>query len=291
MTLLVTKSVLSIAAIAAALQYAREQQHYHYQRLVIFTDSQQALKAIQAGNAARTSRALLGSIAGSIEILAKAGIDPQFRWCPGHEGITGNEEADKAAREASSQEGKPTAPVLERVREVAGVIRLINRDRSENPTPFDTTTLPGQYTWKIDQALPGKHTLQLYGSLTSDQASILIQARTGHCRLNQYLSRAGIVDEAKCECGGDEETIRHVILSCPMWAEYRSELREAAGDRWGDVPYLLGGWGTRKDNRTGQLLDGPKEKWKPNLEVVKATIGFLEKTGRLTFQQEAREAA
>jgi len=56
-------------------------------------------------------------------------------------------------------------------------------------------------------------------------------------------------------------------------------------------PYLLGGWGMRKDVRTRQLLDGPKEKWKPSLEVVKATIGFLERTGRLTFQQKAGEVA
>jgi hypothetical protein len=58
------------------------------------------------------------------------------------------------------------------------------RDRSEGPNPFDTTRLLSQYTWKMDQALPGKHTLQLYGSPTSDQASIFIQARTGHYRLN-----------------------------------------------------------------------------------------------------------
>jgi hypothetical protein len=30
--------------------------------------------------------------------------------------------------------------------------------------------------------------------------------------------------------------------------------------------------------RTGQLLDGLKEEWKPDLAVVKATIRFLEKT-------------
>jgi hypothetical protein len=155
---------------------------------------------------------------------------------------------------------------------VAGVIRLINRDRSENPTLFDTTRLPIQYTWKMDQALPGKHTLRLYRSLTSDQAAILIQARTGHCRLNQYLSRIGVVDEAKCSCGNDEETIRHLILSCPRWTDERRE---------------LGGWGSRKDVRTGQLLDGPKEKWKPDMKVVKATVRFLERTGRLSYQLEA----
>jgi hypothetical protein len=33
--------------------------------------------------------------------------------------------------------------------------------------------------------------------------------------------------------------------------------------------------------RTGQLLDGPKEEWKPDLVVIKATIRFLENTSRL----------
>jgi hypothetical protein len=42
--------------------------------------------------------------------------------------------------------------------------------------------------------------------------------------------------------------------------------------------------------RTGQLLGGPKEKWKSDMEVVKATIRFLEKTGRLTYQPDANSA-
>ena len=62
---------------------------------------------------------------------------------PAYEGIVGNEVADEAARAASGQKGRLTALVLERVREVAGVIRLINRDRNEDPNPFDTTRLPG----------------------------------------------------------------------------------------------------------------------------------------------------
>jgi len=53
------------------------------------------------------------------------------------------------------------------------------------------------------------------------------------------------------------------------------------------LSYLLGGWGLRKDVRLGQLFDGPKKKWKSDIEVVKATIRFLEKTGRSTYQPEA----
>lgn len=54
-----------------------------------------------------------------------------------------------------------------------------------------------------------------------------------------------------------------------------SNLREAAGDRWVDASYLLGGWSGRKDARTGKLVDGPHESWKPDLKVVKASIRFF----------------
>jgi hypothetical protein len=204
-------------------------------------------------------------------------------------GIVGNEKADEAARAVSSRKGKPSAPALERVQEVEGVIRLIDRDRSDNPTPFDSTGLAGQYTWKMDQALPGKHTLRLYGSLTSDRAATLIQARTGHCRLNRYLARTGLVGSTLCECGRGEETIRHVILSCKRSAEERRELQVVAEDRAGDVPFLLGGWGPKKNSK-GQLVDGPKEEWRPDLEVVKATIRFLEQTGRLDYRRQVTQA-
>lgn len=106
--------------------------------------------------------------------LDRIQTDVWFKWVPAHEGIVGNEEADEAAKEASSQPGEPTAPACERVREAERVVQLMNRDRSENPTPFDATKLAGQYTWRMDQALPGKRTLKLYASLTSDPAAILM---------------------------------------------------------------------------------------------------------------------
>jgi ribonuclease HI len=110
-----TCGVLSaeIAAMSAALEYAQEYLKPLPQQetldLVVFSDSQQALRAIQAGNDARAGQALLETIAESIDALSKVGIDVRFRWSPGHEGVVGNEEANDAAREASSQEGKPTA--------------------------------------------------------------------------------------------------------------------------------------------------------------------------------------
>ena len=63
-------------------------------------------------------------------------------------------------------------------------------------------------------------------------------------------------------------------------------LQAITGDRWGDISYMLGGWGKRKDPISGRLLDGEKESWKPDLTVVKATVQFLQETGRLTYRLE-----
>jgi hypothetical protein len=46
--------------------------------------------------------------------------------------------------------------------------------------------------------------------------------------------------------------------------------------------------GFEKGYEDGTILDGPKVKWKSDVEVVKAPIRFLEKTGRLTYQPEAQ---
>jgi hypothetical protein len=35
------------------------------------------------------------------------------------------------------------------------------------------------------------------------------------------------------------------------------------------MSYLLRGWGRKKHWEIGELFDSPKEKWKPDLKVVK----------------------
>ena len=64
----------------------------------------------------------------------------------GHAGVYGNIEADKAAREAASQDGTLTAPLARRIREAVGVIRLIKNDRKGDLTIFNSKGLPSQYT-------------------------------------------------------------------------------------------------------------------------------------------------
>jgi len=280
-----TASVLGVelVAIAEALEYAWR--HITDTRLAILSDSQHALKAIAQGYSHGSKQAQVAKIIRSIQKLDEKGVHTNFRWTPAHAGVEGNEGADQAAKAATSQPGPPTRAKAARHREVEGVINLIHRDIDDRRPKQPHRRMPGQHTWKIDQALPGKHTLKLYGAMSSDQAAILIQARTGHCRLNKSLFTKGLRESAQYGCGKGDETVEHVLLACPRWTDGRRTLRESVGDRCNDVPFLLGGYGSRKVGQSDQLLDGKRGNWKPDIKVVKATVEFLQSTGRLEYNR------
>ena len=98
----------------------------------------------------------------------------------------------------------------------------------------------------------------MYNSLTRKQGATLIQLRTEHCRLNQYLHRFKIVDNPNCECGHGIETVEHFLLHCRTHEKERKELRKKIGWRKMRIPDLLG-------------------------NPLKDTLEFVEKTGRLKY--------
>jgi hypothetical protein len=143
------------------------------------TDSQQALKAIGQGYSKGSRQEQIARIINALQRLDDKDVHTNLRWIPAHAGVEGNEKADEAAKVAVNATGPPTRTKTGRYRKVEGIITLINKDTREKQKERPNRKTLGQHTWRIDKALPGKHTLGLYGALTSDQTSILIQARTG----------------------------------------------------------------------------------------------------------------
>jgi hypothetical protein len=106
---------------------------------------------------------------------------------PCDKGIRGVAEAKQATRSVIDNGSELTAAPAERVRELSGVLRLVKAERATGLHTNDDDVCVRYYTWKMDQAWSGKHTLRLYGALSPDEASILVQARTEHCGLNACL--------------------------------------------------------------------------------------------------------
>ena len=128
----------------------------------------------------------------------------------------------------------------------------------------------GKYSKRIDTALPGSHTREIYDEWPWEGRSVLGQLRTGMVRLNDYLHRIQATTSEQCACGHARETVEHFLFHCSLWEEQRKELRRDASTQRNDISTHLGG---------KSEVDGPD--WKPNMAAVRATIEFTLATGRL----------
>ena len=140
----------------------------------------------------------------------------------------------------------------------------------------DTSSLPedvGKYSKKIDTALPGRHTRQLYDRLSWKEANVLAQLRTGMARLNGYLAKIRAVPSERCACGRATETVEHFLFRCSQWTDLRHEMLQCTETHRSNMSFYLGGKSPSDD-----------DKWKPNMEAVKATIRFAMATCRLDMQ-------
>jgi hypothetical protein len=128
----------------------------------------------------------------------------------------------------------------------------------------------GKHSKRVDAALPGKHTRQLYDRLSWKEASALAQLRTGMARLNGYLHRINVAESDQCACGQARETVEHFLFRCQRWTAHRTEMLQCTHTHRGNISFFLGGKSPLDD-----------QNWKPNLEAVRASIRFAIATGRL----------
>lgn len=157
---------------------------------------------------------------------------------PGHKGVAGNKRAHQAAQEMTATHHMPGVDLKRQVREHSEASKLLQTaleaDISQAAAKW------GHYTHSIDSALPGKHTLLLlYGALTREDAGILAQARTGHTHLRDCLARTQWVESAVRECKSGIESVKHVILQCPLWSVAATVDPPKGVEEWVEKSYVV----------------------------------------------------
>lgn len=217
--------------------------------------------------------------------MAAREIHIRLCWVPAHRGVEGNERAHKAAQATVRNIRLATkgpsiyANCLKVLKSALFRDARIRIRNLANQDHMDSET--GQFTRNLDKALPRPHAARIYDQLDFNDAHILAQLRTSHAHLNKYLAILKVAETSACPCGHSIEDVKHFLFTCPQWAEGRHDLIRQAGERWGDLSYLLGGWSDWVDNRTGKGKDGDRDLWKPNIKLIRKVIEFANGTGRL----------
>ena len=156
------------------------------QQIALFTDAKSVLEALEGNR--------LPGLARKLKQLSSY-HRVTLQWIPAHCGIPGNETADGLAKQGARETQQERDVTLE-----------------EKKTMIKAAFRPAT-----------SHTRDDYHSLDRWQQVTVLRLRTGHCRLKSHLHRKmRLVPSPNCTCG-NEETVEHVLQSCPLYDQERKK--------------------------------------------------------------------
>jgi len=160
-----------------------------------------------------------------VQEMGSRGWTTWFRWTKAHVGTTGNELADKLAKEASSKIEIPIS--YNRVPK-----SVIKRDLEDNSREtwqkeWETTnkgTTTKQYLPTVLERLKMKIIL----------TQKLMNLVTGNGNTKSHLHRFRTIETPDCPCGNGNQTAEHILLECGILREERERLIAAVAktDNW-----------------------------------------------------------
>ena len=192
-----------------------------------------------------------------------------FHWILSHSKVKGNETADNIAKLAVRERSSRGEDLPHLLRSPLPI--------SVSPTKQEFQAKLNQSWMKIWKESPRKDRFSRINSnfpfikfrkklfsLSRKQASLIMQLRTGHIPLNNYLKRIGKIDSDKClKCAEDPinmqivETVGHFLFECQAYEEEREELIDKTG---------------RSQLSLAKIMK--------NVDKIKALATFVNRTGR-----------
>jgi ribonuclease HI len=234
--------------------------HERYNKCFIYVDNQASIQAIDKPKQ-QSGQYIIRGILQSLDELQNERPNLEFKlvWVPGHMDIAGNEKADEEAKKAAREHPTGQPPLQNKLKSVQ--VTKINEDTSiAARTAWNRGKTNARQHRKMTRPQRLKSGVQLYGNLPRKQLANLVRLRTGHCRLNSYLSRFNIIEDPSCDCGRGIENVKHFLLLCKKYEGPRNELKKKVGGR---------------NMRVENLLGDP--------QLVKETLEYVEGTGRFNF--------
>ena len=243
---------------------------------VVFTDSLSALYALE-NSKPKYYKNILGNVREKLHYLNQR-TEVILHWIKGHNGLRGNEIADRAAN-IGHQNNKSELYSLD----LSEYFSIINRKmldywKTDRRSTVDLTC-KGLHLYNIDNRLCyNKYTLHLQNRR---QQTLLTRLRIGHVGLNQYLKRFCMSDTEFCEnpsCLGFEipETIHHYLLECPEYIDHRAQLETELNHK--GINSLS----------VKVLLLGEERYLRKSRDIIKSLMKYIQATDRLKPYQRTQ---
>ncbi|TXB97085.1 hypothetical protein FocTR4_00012225 [Fusarium oxysporum f. sp. cubense] len=219
-----------LQGISLALQIAQEDRSRGNSRskVLIYTDNQAAIRST-AKPKGKSGAYLLRSIAKQIDELQLQGLNTEIRWVPAHIGIQGNEEADRAAKEATGwREGDLTGPKAAEPQQLYPLRSTMKTwSHKETITSWERDWISetrGRASFRHTPK-PSRKVLDLHDGLSKKHSALLTQLRTEKIGLKDFLYNRKVpgISSNRCPCGSDRQTVAHVLLRCRQHRQLRDQ--------------------------------------------------------------------
>ena len=140
-------------------------------------------------------------------------------WTPGHEGVHGNEEADKLAKQGSEMPVEGPEPFIP-VPYASCVSELKDWCTKRWMTSWNERS-DCHWTKGLVKRVSPRLTNKLL-SLSRLRLNLVVQVLTGQCNLQKHKKTIGRAIVSICpKCGAEDETPNHHVVRCPCYREIR----------------------------------------------------------------------
>lgn len=164
-------------------------------KAVLLTDAKSVLQALQSNKNSK-----LDKLHRILQDLTSANQATVLQWVPGHCNITGNETADRLAKQGSK------LPQLENEIDLSEAKMIIR------------TTINNRWHTKHPKHQPSDP----YHHLTRKDQITIFRLRTGHNFLKKHMfNKFKLGGTASCSCAQEEEDAEHILQRCPRYADLR----------------------------------------------------------------------
>ncbi|CAK9795846.1 Probable RNA-directed DNA polymerase from transposon X-element [Anthophora plagiata] len=207
----IKKSLHKMTSIFTAEAYAILEALIHtrtnnLQNLVIYTDSMSVIQALSTAH--NSNHELIAYIQETYTELSNNNVDINIVWIPSHQGISGNELADTAAKEATTLPlSQPVTPVP--YQDISNHIKTVIKDEWNKTWITHKRSRTHNVIKHFYQPTPDKN-------LNRKEKAVLSRLRTGHTKItHEHLLKK--TEPPHCNrCPSQSLTTDHLLYECTV---------------------------------------------------------------------------